>query len=82
MSLDKNMAFNIVLGVMIVITVTALSALGESRLDVYVSMFTVEYFAALAIFRPRRRFLDVIAIALLAVFAMIVALRVAEVLAG
>ncbi len=80
MTLDRNIIFNIILGAMITLTVPALSALGEARLDAYISIFTLEYFAALAILRPRRRFIDLIAIALLSAFTMIVALRVMEIL--
>ncbi|MEM1546675.1 MAG: hypothetical protein QXY40_08340 [Candidatus Methanomethylicia archaeon] len=46
---------------MIFITVPSLTALGEYRIDVYISMFTLEYFVALSILRPRRRFKDVTA---------------------
>jgi hypothetical protein len=57
-----------------------LAALGENRLDAYVSVFTLIYFALTAIFRPRRRTLDFLALTLLAAFSYIVAVRVLEVL--
>ena len=60
--------------------VSALAALNESRLDVYVSVFTLIYFAATAVFRPRRRTWDFLALALLAAFTYIVAVRVLEIL--
>ena len=60
--------------------VSALAALNESRLDVYVSMFTLLYFAATAVFRPRRRTWDFLALALLAAFTYVVAVRVLEIL--
>ncbi|MEM3070948.1 MAG: hypothetical protein QW638_08660 [Candidatus Bathyarchaeia archaeon] len=80
MTLDRNILFNIILGAMIIITAPALAALGEARLDAYISLYTLEYFAALAILRPRRRFRDFIAIALFIAFSIIVALRVLEIL--
>lgn len=80
MTLDKNILFNLVLAAMFFVTVPALAALHEARLDVYVSMFTLEYFVALAALRPRRRVRDFLAVALIVAFAAIVAFRVAEVL--
>jgi hypothetical protein len=62
------------------ITVVSLSALYESRLDVYVSLFTVAYFAASALFRPRRRWFDVVGLTLFLVFCYIVAVKVMEIL--
>jgi hypothetical protein len=78
--MDKNILFNIVLGSMIVPTVAILNALGEARLDVYVSMYTLEYFVAKAVLRPRRRFFDVLGPLLLTVFSIIVGVRVWEIL--
>jgi len=78
--MDKNILFNIVLGSMIVPTVAILNALGEARLDVYVSIYTLEYFVAKAVLRPRRRFFDVLGPLLLTVFSIIVGVRVWEIL--
>ena len=78
--MNKNLLFNIVLGGMITLTVPILGALGETRLDAYVSMFTLEYFIATAILRPRRRIKDVLALILLIIFFFIVGVRVAEIL--
>lgn len=78
--MNKNILFNIILGAMIVVTVAVFGALGEKGLDAYVSMFTLEYFVATAILRPRRRIKDLLAIALLTIFSIIVAYRVAEIL--
>lgn len=78
--MNKNMLFNLILAVMIIITVTALGAIGESRLDVYISLFTLEYFIGLAVLRPRRRTLDFLAIALLIIFIIIVGIRIIEVI--
>ena len=78
--MNKNLLFNIVLGGMITLTVPILGALGETRLDAYVSMFTLEYFIATAILRPRRRIKDILALILLIIFSLIVGFRVAEIL--
>jgi len=78
--MDKNLLFNIVLGSMIVSTVAVLSGLGEMRLDVYVSMYTLEYFVAEAVLRPRRRFFDILGLALFLIFSIIVCFRVWEIL--
>lgn len=73
--------FNLVLAVMMAVTVPSLAALHEYRLDVYVSLYTLEYFVCLALFRPRRRVrVDPLAAALLLVFSVIVGFRVLEVL--
>jgi hypothetical protein len=78
--MDKNILFNIVLGSMIVSTVAVFSGLGERRLDLYVSMYTLEYFVSKAILRPRRRFFDVLGLVLFITFSAIVSLKVWEIL--
>lgn len=80
--MEKSQISNLTLGSLIFATVWALSSLGESRLDVYVSMFTLEYFVCLAVFRPRRRAFDVPAALLFGAFVVIVSLRVMEILYG
>ena len=57
-------------------TVSALSALGEIRLDVYVSLFTVCYFASTALYQPRKRGYDLVGATLFLAFAYIVALKI------
>jgi len=78
--MDKNILFNIVLGFMIVSTAVILSSLGETRLDVYVSMYTLEYFVAKAVLKPRRRFFDILALTLFLIFLLIVCFRIWEIL--
>ncbi len=63
------------------VTVTWLSALEGSGLEVYMSLFAVEYFACSALFRPRRRTFDVVGAALFLIFCYIVAVKVWEILA-
>jgi hypothetical protein len=62
------------------VVVVWLAFLGESRLEVYVSLFTVSYFAASALFRPRRRTYDVVGASLFLVFCCVVALKVMDIL--
>jgi len=68
------------LALLITIAVSALSALSESRLDVYLSVFALAYFTTTAVFRPRKRAWDFLAFVLLTAFAYVVAIRVLEVI--
>lgn len=78
--MDKHTLYIITFTILIMVSVSSLAALGESRLDVYISIFTLEYFTLSAIFRPRRRTIDFLAIFLLIIFAYIVTVRVLEIL--
>jgi len=78
--LDRNHLYLMFLALLITVAVSTLAALGENRLDAYVSVFTLIYFALTAIFRPRRRTLDFLALTLLAAFSYIVAVKIIEVL--
>jgi len=78
--MDKNILFNIILGFMIVSTAVILSSLGEVRLDVYISMYTLEYFIAKAVLGPRRRFFDILGLALFLIFSILVCFRIWEIL--
>lgn len=49
--------------------------IGGYTLDVRVSMLTICYFVASAIFRPRRLAFDFVGVALFIVFAYVAALR-------
>ncbi len=60
--------------------VVLLAALKETKLDVYLSLYTVCYFVTSAIFRPRRRIGDIVGGSLFAVFCVIVGFRVVEIL--
>jgi hypothetical protein len=78
--MDKHKIYVTTLAFLLMLTVVSLSALHESRLEVYVSLFTVCYFAASALFRPRRRLPDLVGGALFLVFIYIVAMKVMEIL--
>ncbi len=58
----------------------ALGLLGEARLEVYFSLFTVCYFAASALFRPRRRWYDAVGGLLFLGFCLIVVQKVVEII--
>jgi hypothetical protein len=60
----------------------SLAALKENRLDVYLSLFVLAYFVTEALFRPRHRTFNFLALVLLILFIIIVSLRVMEVLFG
>lgn len=78
--MDRHKQHLVALAGLMMVTVVGLSALREGRLEVYVSLFAVCYFAASALFRPRRRWLDFVGGALFAVFCYIVALKVIDIL--
>lgn len=78
--MEKYRLYILILAFMLLATVVAVSALKETSLDVYLSLFAVNYFIASAIFRPRRRFIDVTGISLSLIFCFIVAERVLEIL--
>ena len=61
-------------------TVVVLSALGEARLEVYLSLFAVCYFASSALYQPRRRGPDFVGGALFTVFCIIVLRKVLEII--
>ncbi len=78
--MERNSLYLITLSLLLLSTVVILAALRENKLDVYISLFTVEYFASSAAFRPKRRTADLIGVTLLAVFSFIVALKIIGIL--
>ena len=80
--MDRHSLYLITLALLIVAATLALAALNESRLDVYLAVLAIIYFALLEIFRPRRRMWDLPAAALIIAFSYIVALKVMQVLFG
>ena len=79
--MDKRKLYIVTLSSMSLFVIVALSAINESRLDVYVSLIAVSYFVTSSIFRPRRRMPDIVGSALMVAFAYIVATRIIEILA-
>ena len=82
--MDRRGLMALTLSTLIMATVASLSALGEPRLDVYMSLFTLEYLVALALFSPfnprSQRALNAMGAALFIAFCYFVAMRVLEVL--
>ncbi len=62
------------------ITVSALAALNENRLDFYLSIFTLIYLVTNLTFRPRKRTFDFIALFLLLIFVYITITKILEIL--
>lgn len=84
--MEKHFLVLLILSIMVTLTIAAFAALGEKRLDVYISVFTIEYLVLAEIFRPRRKFLsfsglDFLSLGLFIIFSFIVARKVIEILA-
>jgi len=82
---DRHILFLLLLAGFLFFTVALFTAAGEARLDVYISVFTIEYLALVEILRPRRKCItslriDPVALGLFAVFCFIVARKVLEIL--
>ena len=78
--MDKQKQYITALCGLLLVTVVSLAALGELRIEVYVSLFTVCYFASTALFRPRKKGFDLVGSALFLVFCVIVFQKVMEIL--
>jgi hypothetical protein len=78
--MEKPNLYLLTLSFLIFTSVVAMSALGQSTLDVYISLFVISYFATSAIFSPRKITFDLLGLSLFIVFAIIVALRVMSIL--
>jgi hypothetical protein len=78
--MNKNYLANTFFTVMVMLTSSIFWILGETRVDAYFSMYTLEYFVVKALLNPRRLYKDFLAFVLLAIFAVIVGYRVYEVL--
>ena len=79
--MDKQKEYIIALYGLMMATVVSLSYLGESRLDVYVSLFTVSYFASTALYQPRKRGFDILGTLLFIIFSIIVSIKIWEIIA-
>ena len=85
--MDRHILFIILLAAFLLLTVVIFVAAGEVRLDVYMSVFTIEYLALVEILRPRRKLitplrLDPVGLGLFIIFCIIVTKKVVEILAG
>lgn len=83
--MDRHILFLILLAGFLFFTVAILAAAEEGRLDVYISVFTIEYLALVEILRPRRTLftflkVDPVALGLLVIFCLIVTRKVIEIL--
>ncbi|MGC9069157.1 MAG: hypothetical protein ACP5IZ_09340 [Thermoprotei archaeon] len=78
--MDRHTLYLITLTALITIAISTLTALNEYRLDVYISIITLIYFTTSAIFRPKKRTKDFLALTLLIIFSYFIALRIIEVL--
>lgn len=78
--MERQNIYLMTLGASLSAAVVSLAALNEARLDAYVSISTVVYFAASAVLSPRRKTPDLLGLSLLLIFSGIVALRVLEIL--
>ena len=79
--MDKQKQYVLVLGFFLFLVVVSLASLNEHRLDVYLSLFSVSYFAMNALYRPRKRTIDFVGIVLFYAFIRIVAAKVLVILA-
>jgi hypothetical protein len=78
--ISKDHLSNTLLIIMITLTTWAFWGIGEHRLDVYISMFVLEYLIIKMMLRPRRIFIDILQIGLLIIFLIFVSIRIYEVL--
>jgi hypothetical protein len=78
--MDKQKKYVTTLFVLLAVTSVILSALAENRLEVYLSLYTVSYFAATALFQPRKRSFDIVGTGLFLIFCYIVALKIWEII--
>ena len=78
--MDKQKKYITTLALLMLGTVVSLAALAEQRIDVYVSLFTVCYFASTALYQPRKRGFDVVGGVLFMVFCVIVGIKILEII--
>jgi hypothetical protein len=78
--MEKQNLYVLTLAVLSVVSVAVMAALDFGTLDIYVSGLVLVYFVCSTVFQPRRRTVDFVAVALLLVFAYVVALRVLAIL--
>ena len=78
--MDKQKKYITTLALLLLGTVVSLTALAEQRIDVYVNLFTVCYFASTALYQPRKRSFDYVGGILFLVFCVNVGIKIIEIL--
>ncbi len=78
--MNKQKKYVITLFILMGLTVISLSALSETRLEVFFSLFTVSYFASTALFQPRKKNIDFVGGGLFILFSYIVALKIWDII--
>ncbi len=78
--MDKQKKYVLSLYILMGLTVISLSALSETRLEVFFSLFTVSYFASTAIFQPRKKNMDYVGGFLFILFCYIVAMKIWDII--
>jgi hypothetical protein len=78
--MDRQKLYVETLGVVFSVMTIGLSVYNEQRLEVYLSLFAVVYFAITVLFRPKKRRFDVVGASLFLVFCYIVAMKVLDIL--
>jgi hypothetical protein len=79
--MERQVSYFVSLTALLLFSTAFLASIGDYTLDVYVSVFTICYFVASTIFRPRRLGFDFLGVGLFVAFAVIVAIRVLAILA-
>lgn len=80
--MENQKAYILALASLLMLSTAAFAMLQTETLDIYVSVFTISYFAVSSVFSPRRRTFDFLGLSLFVIFAYIVALRVLAILAA
>ena len=78
--MDKQKKYVTTMALLLLSTVVSLAALLEQRIEVYVSLFTVSYFASTALYQPRKRGFDYVGGVLFMVFCVIVGIKIFEII--
>ncbi len=78
--MERQNQYLLTLATLLLLSAVGLSMIGGYAVDAYVSLFTICYFVASTIFRPRRLTSDFVGVSLFIAFSYIVALRVLAIL--
>jgi hypothetical protein len=78
--LNKQMLYLESLCLTYTITILWLSSYGEQRLEVYISLFSVGYFANTILYNPRKRWFDFVGLILFFVFSLLVIFNLIQII--